>query len=277
MADKSRYRNWCFTTFKLDIPYEDKVPLQFIVYQTELCPKTKKTHNQGYVEFQQGMTISQVKKWMNDKIVHLEPRRGTQAQAMDYCEKSETRIAGPWRKGIPKEQGHRTDLDELKVSIQNGCTLDNIIDEHFALYLRYGHAIDKLLNRFRSKDIQNWIPVCVKVYWGKPGVGKTRKVFEEAPGLYLAQKNGKWWDGYEGQDAILFDDFEGEVDYTTFLNITDGYRMNLEVKGSFTVKQWTKVYITSNSEPKDWYSYRGDGSKALLRRISEITLISAQK
>ncbi len=78
-------------------------------------------------------------------------------------------------------------------------------------------------------------------------------------------------DGYNGQDAILFDDFYGGVmPYGSFLKCLDRYRFSVMVKGSSTLKKWKVVIITSNKPPNEWYPKYGL-TEALKRRFTSTT------
>lgn len=75
-----------------------------------------------------------------------------------------------------------------------------------------------------------------------------------------------FWDEYTGQDAILFDDFQGEIDYDLMLRLLDGYQFWLDQRAHRCLARWTKVYITSRQPPASWYSH----TDALLRRINSV-------
>lgn len=50
----------------------------------------------------------------------------------------------------------------------------------------------------------------VTLLLGPPGCGKTRSVHETAPALFKQAAGGPtWFDGYVGQEDVLFDEFEG--------------------------------------------------------------------
>ena len=208
-----------------------------------------------------------MKRLFDDDSMHLEKRLGTAKQAIDYCRKEESRVDGPWEYGEHKGQGKRTDIDDCVSAITDGASWKEIIEECPSTFVRYHKGLEKV--KFIMTESPKWRDVEVFVYWGKPGTGKSRKVFENEEDVYRVQ-GGKWWCGYDGQDAIVFDDFEGGIDYNKMLNYLDGYKLMLETKGGQTYALWTKVYITSNLAPEDWY-LRVDGSAALMRRIKEIT------
>lgn len=58
-------------------------------------------HLQGYAEFKSPVSIKKAQSALQDyqHVVHLEPRRGSREQARDYCQKEDTRMAGPWETG----------------------------------------------------------------------------------------------------------------------------------------------------------------------------------
>lgn len=80
----------------------------------------------------------------------------------------------------------------------------------------------------------------------------------------------EWWDGYDGEETLLIDEFYGQLKVSRMLALLDGYQCRLPVKGNFTYAQWTKVYITSNTKASEWYTnIPVQVSDALQRRISD--------
>ena len=55
MPSLSQSRNWCFTDFELlnfeQIYEENKDLIRYICVGNEICPKTKKKHKQGWIQF----------------------------------------------------------------------------------------------------------------------------------------------------------------------------------------------------------------------------------
>lgn len=124
-TSSSSQRNWCFTSF-LPLEHiqrnlgesEEKGEITFSVFQEETCPSTNRPHIQGYVEFPKKITRKQAQHILGDTKAHLELRKGTQKQAVDYCEKSESRNRGPYKIGF-RAMEHR--------SINNQKTMDLVL------------------------------------------------------------------------------------------------------------------------------------------------------
>lgn len=98
----------------------------------------------------------------------------------------------------------------------------------------------------------------VRIYWGKTGSGKTRKVYDEFGNNNIYNKmEGKWWDNYNGEICVLFDNFNPKNNYglsfNYFKNLLDKYPMLVECKGSSCQFRSKTIIFTSNYDPKDWF------------------------
>lgn len=139
-----RSRCWMFTSWQEPLWQEKMV--DFIIYQPEIAPKTKKLHYQGYLEFKCPKRLNEAKKaFINNPSIHLEVRRGTQQQAIDYCTKILTRAPDgqPVMHGEPKAQGERSDITSMYESLLEGCTPKEILHAYGGNALRYMGAICK--------------------------------------------------------------------------------------------------------------------------------------
>lgn len=150
MTKDDRYRNWVFTSYKIE---GFKVPeCMFCIYQEEECPTTKKRHLQGYIEFKDKLSMRSVKSLFEDHTLHLEVRQGSQAQAVAYCSKKDTRVKEPIIIGKLKNQGHRKDLDEIYDDISEGMTAKEILLRHKGNAVRHINVIKKSLMIYHDLD-----------------------------------------------------------------------------------------------------------------------------
>lgn len=103
----------------------------------------------------------------------------------------------------------------------------------------------------------------VTVIYGTGGLGKSRWAREEAKKniedgriytLMNPQGHTVWWDGYDGQQALLMDDFNGYLLPHHLFRILDIYALQIPVKGGHSWANWNYVYITANKPPSEWYS-----------------------
>lgn len=292
-------QNWCFTWNNPDV---DRLFLnesdgesfsgtsivlpdyvQYLVYQRERGDNGTE-HFQGYLETDRRIRINQLKN-INARI-HWEARRGSQAQAVAYCQKADSRIDGPWEHGVPREsrsQGSRTDLVSVAERIAQGADFQEIENDFPGESIRFRRHIMEACRDRRRRILRRELRpnLTVTVLWGDPGTGKTRSVYESEgiENIYTLTEchNGSiWFDGYDNESVLLIDDFRGWIKYTTLLKMLDIFPYRLPIKGSFDYAAWTKVYITSNHPIEEWYrTDSGHCIGALRRRIHRVEHFTA--
>lgn len=109
------------------------------------------------------------------------------------------------------------------------------------------------------------------VYWGPTGTGKTRTAWERG-GLdaYPKVPSTKFWDGYQGQETVIIDEFRGDIGISNLLRWFDRYPCLVEIKGSSTVLSAKLFIVTSNLHPRDWYPTLDANTYEALERRLEI-------
>lgn len=261
----TKARDWCFTLNNYTLSELENIGKfsgRYIIFGAEKGEKGTK-HLQGYCEYENAVTLGRVKKDTSERI-HLEKRRGTQAEAIKYC----TKDGDIWEKGERRPgQGSRTDLRDVANGINDGKSLQQISEEYPVEWIKFNRGIQSLHN---MKETPKWREITVLVYWRPTGTGKTKRAMREESVYKLNQNtNGTlWFDGYNGEETLLLDDFYGWIRYGELLTLLDGYPYRCQLKGGYCWARWTTIIITSNEQPDGWYKI--NDISALKRRITAI-------
>ncbi len=172
--------------------------------------------------------------------------------------------------GMLPRPGKRNDLWEVKIALDKGKTDKWIANSYWPAYAKYYKAFSQY--RLMTTPQRNARPK-IFILWGSSGTGKTRMVRECFPNAYWKPKS-RWWDGYTGQEVVVFDEFYSWIKLDELLRILDWYPLQLEVKGG-TVAMTTSCFVfTSNVDPMDWYMGMGGLRRAPLhRRFEEFATI----
>lgn len=240
-----------------------------MVYQAERGEKTNRLHYQGYVEFKKPTRVNRAKELLGDNTVHLEGRKGTRDEARNYCMKEDTRVDGPFEFGTwhAVGAGRRSDLEKVVNDVKEGVDMKVIAERYPEQFVKYHRGLEKL-RRVIMKPRSHKEEVTNIILWGDAGVGKTKWVWENKDKFYYGYCEPRWFDQYNGEEACLFDDFDGQMDVGTFKKICDRYPCVVHTKGG-TVEFNSKFNIfTSNVNPKEWY--RPVHWNALQRRMNHI-------
>lgn len=258
-----RPRNWCFTAWNENFLTCDESLVQYLCYGIERCPNTGKIHYQGYVEFHNAYTMNVVKKIFDDKTIHLENRKGSQKQAIDYCAKD----GDFYDFGEPKKQGKRNDLQTMREEIEKGADIASIVQTVTSFQALRGA---ELLLKYCEKPriVQD-----IDVIWcyGETGSGKSHYAYQNYQNIFRPI-NEKWWEGYDGNDCILFDDIRGSIPYERLLQLCDKYPFRIETKGGSRQAMYNTIIFTCPWSIKDFctkfYSC-SDKYDQLYRRITK--------
>lgn len=267
---ESKHRNFCFTSYIKGQKLSSE-KFSYIVYGKEICPDTGRHHLQGYVEFSQSVSFKVAQKRIGDPTCHIALRLGTAREAADYCKKDGDFI----EVGIISKPGERTDLQLIKDRILKGDSdIRGMLEEDMVnnpQQLRFAEGLLKYRrNALRDPPICNW-------FYGQTGTNKSRTVWDkEGLDLYVVEPGFEWFDGYVGQEAVLFDDFRGQITLCTLLRILDRYPLRLKMKGGFINWKPLRIYITSSKTPQECYKNCGENIDQLIRRLNSVTEFCAE-
>lgn len=216
-------------------------------------------HWQGYCELRKPVRMSTIlghgRKW------HVERRRGTPDEAITYCRKDGNYVE--W--GTKRSQGQRNDLDKVRsTALESGmrevtatCNAQGIrVAEKFLTYNEPGRC---------------WKPH-VTYITGASGIGKSRRARELCSDDVYTKSNGtKWWNGYDGHEDVIIDDFRDSWwSLTYMLGILDRYPFELEYKGGSRQLLCKRIVITSIKKLDELYVNCGESLEQLYRRVDEV-------
>lgn len=262
-AQASRHRRWCFTLNNYDDADEVRLKalpdwVEYCIYGHEKAPTTGTLHLQGYLELYNPCAMARIKTYVG-KTAHLEPCKGTQEENIKYCSKGENIVTvGTLR---VKKQGARSDIASVRKMVLEGASMVDIIMT--ATSYQSIRTAEKLKQYIEPR--RNWNP---KIIWihGPPGFGKSHMAFEMAPDAYAAGDTGKWWQGYDGHEAVIIDNFTDQWAPLQFmLRLLDKYPFTVECKGGSRSFIARTIIITSVHPPQNCYR----GEREFQRRIEQ--------
>lgn len=252
--------------------------IKYFVFQREKGNEKQTEHLQMYIEFNIGKRFSFIKNLFPK--AHIEERKGSKTQARKYCMKEDTRLGQVYEFGEFVESGERSDLTDAFTMIQNGAT-------DFEIYSAYPNLIrcPKLLDTYRQKYLEETYRKQfrnVKVYYiyGDSGIGKSRYVSEKFgyDKIYrVTQYSKNYFDDYQGEKIIVFEEFRSQIKISEMLNYLDGHPCYLPCRFNNKIACYDTVYILSNWNFDRQYELEQREEKktyqAFKRRITEIGTI----
>lgn len=285
----SRSMYWVFTMNNWDVTPVKKAfweqmlvrggyGLTYCIFQEESGVNSHTNHLQGYFEFGVKKRLTCIKTALGLPGIHLELRRGSQTQAIDYARKEETRvlggIAGEW--GVKRVRRPRTNkFSEVIEKIKAGeLDLEETRDDEPSIWAMHR---DKIIDySLELKGKRHW-PMEVHIYVGPTGCGKSMTAKRLYPDAYYVPwpAGGRWWwPFYQGQPEVILDEFRHQLKLDVLLKFFDRYPMKLEAKGRSFEFVSRKIILTTNIDPVNWYPKVSKEVKSpLARRIQEFATI----
>lgn len=207
---------------------------------------------------------------------HLEPVRDLRA-SLAYVQKEDTRVRDepPLVKGKISPgpgQGHRSDLDTLRSRILDGQeTADELILSDTGAW-RHSRLVGDLVSaRDRSRQEGKLRDVQVRVVFGDTGTGKTSAALTGLQALGSVCRVTHWggagtFDGYDGQDSLVLDEFAGQPPLTELLTWLDVFPVTLDARYRARQAAFVRVVLCSNAPPWTWYPWAPKAQRAALAR-----------
>lgn len=266
---ESRSRRWCLTLNHYTEAELDKLsslPCRYIVYGLETGQEGT-PHVQGYIVFKNARRFSTLKKFLPRG--HWEIAQGSDAQNVNYCKKQDP---NPYERGSLPIQRANANVNPQEILARdpiNGPRILNVNRQLNGYQLEYSMLCE--VERGKLKK-----PKIIYVY-GSSGSGKS----------FYALKRGITEYGKENICTIRFDrsgfahcsnplaeclvmmEFRPScLDAVTFLELTDGYGLHLNIKhGSIYIRPKC-LFICSILPPTE--IYKEEINRQFVRRLTEI-------
>jgi len=252
--------------------------VKYFVHGTELCPTTGTEHLQCYFVFKNDQSLANLRskfsKWFGfNQTIAWKKADSNADECIDYCKKDGLNIVEFGQR--PKGKGARSDLESVAKSIKSGANMSDLFELHPASFFKYAPGMQKAIS-LTSKP-RDWK---TEVYWihGPTGTGKSNWVFRtcDRAELYVKDGNSKWFDGYQSQKNVLFDDFRPskELPFNLLLRLLDRYPMTVEGKGSSMNFSPERIFITTPQAPVETFQHlewiREEDLSQLTRRITQV-------
>jgi len=235
----------------------DAGQIRFLAYGNEVCPTSGKPHHQLFLYLHNPRssgvkTLNELGSLFGPVHCRVAPMKGTISQNEAYCSKEGTLI----KVGDEPQQGCRGDLIETKESIMRGMSVDSIALENPEMYHQYGRTLERieaiaLRKRYRTQMTRGvWIT-------GPAQAGKSHMAFEgfTPETHYVKNLNEDWWDGYKGQETVIFNEFRGHhMQFSELLDLVDKWPKTVRWRNREPVPFLAKtVIITSIKTPRACY------------------------
>lgn len=268
----ARNRAYCFTVNNPTADDEADVKAlselaSYMVVGREKGEQEETPHLQGYVYFKDAKTFTSVKKKL--RRAHIEAAVACAETNRKYCTKGGDIMM---EVGVPPKAGARTDLEKVREALKGGSNMRGIVETAKSMQ---SVKMAEVWLKYNEKE-RDWKPE-VRWYHGSTGSGKTRAAREWlADDVYTCMNDGKWFEGYDGHENVLIDDFRKDFcKFHVLLKMLDRYGYKVETKGGSRQFLARKIAITAPYPPDVIYDTRED-VKQLLRRIDQVIQIGSR-
>lgn len=274
-----RHRGWCFTlnnyttdqcSALLQRVSQDGNKVVYLCFGKEVGDSGT-PHLQGYVHFSRNVRLREAKNSLVGSP-HLEGRRGTLEEAIEYCKKDgdfheagslPPSAAQRGRMGGDAEIQRWDDAREAASRGEYDLVPSDIYIRHYSNIRRIG-ADHQPATSPQERCRGLWL-------FGEPGSGKSYWARAYNPGSTYIKLQSKWWDNYEKEEVVLIEDLD-EVSIGNMKNHlkiwADKYEFRGEVKGAAMKINPKLLIVTSNFAIEDLFSERY--LDAISRRFTQV-------
>lgn len=152
-----------------------------------------------------------------------------------------------------EHQGKRTDIEGIRDAIKEGKDEAWIADNYPGDFLRMHGGISKMKALLGPKS-PNRRQVEVILLWGPSDTGKTHRIMNSFPELFMVEPGRSPFDSYNGETTIFFDEWiDAQYPITKMNKFLDVWRCPIDCRYNNKFAAWTRVVICANSPPTNYY------------------------
>lgn len=272
---------WVFTVWN---PSEEDLeslrasvgPLNGVVGLESPTDGDDRVHLQGYARWKSAKTGSAVKKWLGRNDAHLELPISGDYENHAYCVK-ENNVVVQWGETPTEPTNKHSDWEWVADQVKHGKSLLSMLEEKPHM-TRYVSSIRQLVSETEVKQQAAWRDVETTYVWGAAGIGKSRAIMEKHghENVYRITDKKNPWDGYRGEEVVVFEEYRSNFGVENMLNWLDGYPIMLPCRYANRPALFTKVYLLTNIPL--WEQFEGvqmahkETWGAFLRRVDNVVL-----
>ena len=292
MPNNSQARKWLLTINNpLDCGLNqsaitEKLHLFFPDYfcMCEEISSTGTHHAHVYLSSSSPIRFSTIKNRF--PTAHIDKAYGSGMENRDYVKKSgkwansdkaETSVEGSFFEfgAIPSEKEEKSPkMFQLVKSVSEGMSTIDIISDTPSMAFRIKDIELLRQTLLAEKYASENREITVTYIYGASGTGKTSGIYKKhlARDIYRLTNyrmgQGVSFDGYFGQDVIVFEEFNSQIPIEEMLNYLDIYPLRLPARYNDKIACFSKIYITANiplhaqyrpvqaSRPETWKAFR---------------------
>lgn len=246
----------------------------------EIGAQNETPHTHLYLVFKNSVMFETIHKRFYG--VRIDECKGNNKQCRDYVRKEGKYLDDPkhdtnlpdtfeeWGELPPDRSRQETQAEQIMQMVRDGKSNAEILDECPTAYskLNYIEQARQTLLAERYKD--EFRKIEVTYIWGDTGAGKTRSVMETYgyANVYRVTDYTHPFDGYKGQDVIVFEEFRSSLPVADMLVYLDGYPTELPCRYANKTACYTKVFLITNialdkqypnvqqENPETWAAFR---------------------
>lgn len=233
-------------------------------------------HIQGACCLNKQIAFSTLKRMI--PRAHIEKMRGEPIDSQLYCSKEDT---NPWQCGTMPEPGKRSDILIAFEAIKDGATLRQLAQTNGVAVIKFYKGLTVCRSLLQAPRDPSKPP---KIFWlhGPTGTGKTKTSYEQLCEIYgvedvliLPDSTLKWFDTYDAQRAVIFDDFRSKgTSFAFLLRVLDRYPLFVPFKGGFVNWSPEVIIVTTTRDIRSTFEQRNvhkpEDLRQLERRVSHV-------